>query len=61
MTEPNRSGSRHESGRTEVIQVEGGRVVATEMIGDDGVPWIAFTRLDDVEWDGSSDEARPLP
>jgi hypothetical protein len=62
MSEPSRPpASRHESGRTEVIRVEGGCVVATEMVGDDGVPWIAFTRLDDDGWAEGSEEGRPLP
>lgn len=61
MSEPSRPpASRHESGRTEVIPVEGGCVVATEHVGDDGVPWITFTRFDDAGWNDASEEARPL-
>lgn len=44
-----------------MIRVEGGCLVATEMVGDDGVPWIAFTRLDDAGWTEGSEEVRPLP
>jgi hypothetical protein len=50
--------SRPESGRTEVIRVDGGCVVATETMGD-GVPWITLTRFEDtIE---PSDESQPLP
>lgn len=51
--------SRPESGRTEVIRVEGGCVVATETMGDDGVPWINLTRFDDTI--DPSEESLPLP
>ena len=50
--------SRPESGRTEVIRVDGGCVVATETMGD-GIPWITLTRFDDPI--DASDEAHPLP
>lgn len=62
MTEPSRRpAARHESGRTEVIRVDGGCLVATEHVGDDGVPWITFTRFDDAGWADPSEEGRPLP
>jgi hypothetical protein len=51
--------SRPESGRTEVIRVDGGCVVATETMGDGGVPWITLTRFDDPI--DASDETHPLP
>lgn len=51
--------SRPESGRTEVIRVDGGCVVATETMGD-GVPWITLTRFDDA-LDASDEACPPLP
>jgi hypothetical protein len=45
------------SGRTEVIRVQGGCVVAQETLGEDGSPWLTLTRLDDPD---GSDEQPPV-
>jgi hypothetical protein len=52
------SESKRESGRTEVIRVDGGCVVAKETVSD-GVSWITLTRFEDTL--EPSEEARALP
>lgn len=57
MDEPRR---RQESGRSEVIRLDGGGcVVATERVDLDGVAWLTLSRFDDPG--GDSEEARGLP
>lgn len=52
--------SRPESGRTEVMRLDGGSVVAQHTVGEGGVNWIHFTRFDDTPI-SESEENRPLP